>query len=120
MIQKYTKLCKLHDLWKIFRENYQKIYANIHAEVDFCVDSVGHYTLTIYNITYDSGVIIVCEIGSIYNKNMSTLPNALGTVGLDVVSRKDVMSGIPSGSVQGYYSLIQRKRFSTGSDTLLF
>ena len=39
--------------------------------------------------------MIVCEIGSIYNINMSTLPNALGTVGLDVMSRLDAMSHIP-------------------------
>ena len=51
---------------------------------------------------------------------MSTLPNALGTVGLNVVSRLDVMSSIPAGSAQGYYSLIWRKCFSTGSETLLF
>ena len=40
---------------------------------------------------------------------MSTLPNALETVDLDVVSRLDVMSRMPAGYVQDGYSLIQRQ-----------
>ena len=78
-------------------------------EIDFCVGSVGHYTLTIYPIIYSSGVILACGIGSIYNINMSTLPNSLEAVGLDVVSCLDVMSRMPAGSVQGGYSLIRRQ-----------